>query len=407
MSVAELQTRIEKFSADIELQKDVLKQLEINKSATQRQLNAIRDPVVRLPVEITSNIFLECLPEHRIPNSRAAPMLLLNVCNAWTDIALATPALWASIRLDFSCAAVMKTWLQRARNHALSITVSRSLDTEVATLICQHGEQLKNLEIREAKHDIGVLATLGAFPCLQTLTIASASNELHFFDLTAIISLLRRTPNLVQCTLDNVWYYPGYDWSNAGEVALPLRCLRFGEDIDGLGSDDDEILCCLSLPDLETLSLPLNNSSSTTFPQFLERSSPPLRSLTIGEGCGSLSFTQLNGCLLLVPSLTHLELFSSCTNDILSALADSPSHFLPNLRSLRIQHSQPTSEESYRRVLRALSVRHAQLVFFALQSEYGVPVDPSPDVRAGLQELVSDGMVICLGTRKRSLIFDQ
>ncbi|KAJ7612449.1 hypothetical protein DFH06DRAFT_958718, partial [Mycena polygramma] len=61
---------------------------------------AIRDPLVRLPVEITSKIFLQCLPEHRMPNSWTAPMLLLNVCNTWTDIALSTPVLWASIHLD-------------------------------------------------------------------------------------------------------------------------------------------------------------------------------------------------------------------------------------------------------------------------------------------------------------------
>ncbi|KAJ7666709.1 hypothetical protein DFH06DRAFT_984363, partial [Mycena polygramma] len=103
MSVKEIETRIAKISADIDLQKEVLslRELEKSKSAAQRQLNAIRDPVARLPFELSSDIFLHCLPQQRKPDSCTAPMLLLSVCNTWTDIALSTPALWSTIHLDF------------------------------------------------------------------------------------------------------------------------------------------------------------------------------------------------------------------------------------------------------------------------------------------------------------------
>ncbi|KAJ7453624.1 hypothetical protein B0H11DRAFT_1665734, partial [Mycena galericulata] len=97
MSVEELQARIAKISADIELQKAVLKNLERSKILFQRQLNSVRDPVARLPLEISSEIFIQCLPPLPVPGAHRAPMLLLNVCNAWTGIALSTPALWASI----------------------------------------------------------------------------------------------------------------------------------------------------------------------------------------------------------------------------------------------------------------------------------------------------------------------
>ncbi|KAJ6456617.1 hypothetical protein C8R47DRAFT_940303, partial [Mycena vitilis] len=62
---------------------------------------AIRDPAARLPVELWSAIFLHCLPQQRKPDTCTAPMLLLRVCNAWTGIALSTPALWLTIYLDF------------------------------------------------------------------------------------------------------------------------------------------------------------------------------------------------------------------------------------------------------------------------------------------------------------------
>ncbi|KAJ6577777.1 hypothetical protein B0H19DRAFT_985394, partial [Mycena capillaripes] len=100
MSIEEIQARIDQFSADINLQKTDLKQLECDKSAAQRELNAIRDPMARLPLELSSDIFLQCLPETPMPDACVAPMLLLNVCNMWSDIALSTPALWATISLN-------------------------------------------------------------------------------------------------------------------------------------------------------------------------------------------------------------------------------------------------------------------------------------------------------------------
>ncbi|KAJ7453639.1 hypothetical protein B0H11DRAFT_1740939, partial [Mycena galericulata] len=89
-----LETRLAKISADIELQKAVLKNLEHSKILVRRQLNSVRDPVARLPLEISSEIFIQCLRPFPVPRARHAPMLFLNVCNAWTDIALSTPALW-------------------------------------------------------------------------------------------------------------------------------------------------------------------------------------------------------------------------------------------------------------------------------------------------------------------------
>ncbi|KAJ7366809.1 hypothetical protein DFH08DRAFT_663894, partial [Mycena albidolilacea] len=74
-----------------------------SESIAHRQLNAIRDPVERLPFDISSEIFLQCLPSSKYsestvfppkPRPLTAPMLLLNICNAWTGVALSTPALW-------------------------------------------------------------------------------------------------------------------------------------------------------------------------------------------------------------------------------------------------------------------------------------------------------------------------
>ncbi|KAJ7649909.1 hypothetical protein FB45DRAFT_1075694 [Roridomyces roridus] len=95
-----IKAQIEQISVEIERQKEVLRKLESRKSLLQQQLNAERDPIASLPLEISSEIFLHCLPprskgyplEYARPRAHLAPLLLLNICNTWTNIALSTPA---------------------------------------------------------------------------------------------------------------------------------------------------------------------------------------------------------------------------------------------------------------------------------------------------------------------------
>ncbi|KAJ7343354.1 hypothetical protein DFH08DRAFT_746875, partial [Mycena albidolilacea] len=142
MALQELLARISQLSAEIDTQSKVLRQLEDSKRAAERQLNAIRDPVARLPLELSSEIFLRCLPSRPKPGSHIAPMLLTNVCYAWTNIALSTPALWAAIYLDHQGIEILESWLQRAGGHTLSISLRESLD-EVAPVLRQYSKPLK------------------------------------------------------------------------------------------------------------------------------------------------------------------------------------------------------------------------------------------------------------------------
>ncbi|KAJ6624183.1 hypothetical protein B0H10DRAFT_1785072, partial [Mycena sp. CBHHK59/15] len=146
MSVANLRSRIEQVSADISQHKEALKLDEHNKRELQRQLNALLDPVARLPLEISSEIFRHCLPTDPLsegnlplticmqyppavpsPAANHAPMILLNICGAWTKIALSAPALWANIHAQFPRSEGFKelfqTWLDRARGCPLNISL--------------------------------------------------------------------------------------------------------------------------------------------------------------------------------------------------------------------------------------------------------------------------------------------
>ncbi|KAJ7195121.1 hypothetical protein GGX14DRAFT_306876, partial [Mycena pura] len=64
--------------------------------ALETQLEAVVYPILSLPVEITARIFVECLPANRRKNvsSRQAPLLLMQVCRRWKDIAVSACELW-------------------------------------------------------------------------------------------------------------------------------------------------------------------------------------------------------------------------------------------------------------------------------------------------------------------------
>ncbi|KAJ7080465.1 hypothetical protein C8R44DRAFT_824276 [Mycena epipterygia] len=61
-SATELRTRIADLSSTIEHQKQILKDLENSRSDARRDLNSLLDPMARMPLEILSDIFMQCLP---------------------------------------------------------------------------------------------------------------------------------------------------------------------------------------------------------------------------------------------------------------------------------------------------------------------------------------------------------
>ncbi|KAJ7660146.1 hypothetical protein DFH06DRAFT_914375, partial [Mycena polygramma] len=53
-------------------------------------------PVLTLSPEITSQIFVACLPDHsRVrPSANTPPLVLPQICRQWREIALSLPELW-------------------------------------------------------------------------------------------------------------------------------------------------------------------------------------------------------------------------------------------------------------------------------------------------------------------------
>jgi hypothetical protein len=421
MSVQELRARIDKLSIEILyiLQGELRRKLEKDRSLVQQQLNAVMDPVARLPLELSSEIFLYCLPPRPKPAAHNVPMLLLKICSAWTSIALSTPALWAAMELVFPCAEGFEegvaAWLRRACNRPLSVSLRGPLDGGVAPLIRQYGERLKHLEIfddDEYEYD-GEVPTIdlmggisfGPLPLLGTLKMGAFGNGREFSG-TQILDLLRSAPNLTEASCRNVNFTYMYSVVPGEKIVLPaLRRLIFRESAEWQDSDNGT-LRYLSLPALETLS----SLADDSFFPFLKHSSPPLQELNLV--CGESGFP-IAESLRLVPALTRFTLVwprARLVAESLAALGESPSPLVPNLHSLTIfLHSPNIIDSSWKTLLRALSARRNQLQAVHIELEYASPDwEFGPDIRAEFRQLVADGMQVYVGIiiGNRNLLLD-
>ncbi|KAJ7640387.1 hypothetical protein DFH06DRAFT_1052805 [Mycena polygramma] len=435
-SVEQLRARIAEVSTEIVLQKKVLKTLRKAKSLAQRQLNAALDPVARLPVEISSEIFLQSLPSfaERKPSVQYTPILLLRICHAWRNIALLTSELWSGIQITFPSGYApgfeegVQTWLRRASNRPLSVSLRGpgGFEPGATDIVWRHAQQIERLDLCYQKEDesddegedfdeddfymIDLLGgTPGSLPSLKALAIRGLTSlrENHEYTGAQILKLLRLASNLVECSFESV---SPIDCFHCGEqLAIPtLRQLSFGE-----GDSDENILNYLSLPGLEVMSLSLYDTSISNLLSLLKRSAPPLRELVMKVDPGE-DFTPLDQCLRLVPTLEKFQMWrtgSPILQQILTALAESPS-LLPRLHSLTITvlNHNLNSSACWTALLLALSSRRAHVRDVhveVLPDSRGdeVTVRPPDHILSALRDLTADGMQIYIGSQGGTLNF--
>ncbi|KAJ7636458.1 hypothetical protein FB45DRAFT_689375, partial [Roridomyces roridus] len=81
----------------------------------------------RLPFEILSPIFEQCLPATPSVHPRQAPAVFLRVSRAWRDIALATPSLWTTISdknvFARRFAQALVQWIPAAGDRPISLVI--------------------------------------------------------------------------------------------------------------------------------------------------------------------------------------------------------------------------------------------------------------------------------------------
>jgi hypothetical protein len=99
--------------------------LRAEKTQVQGRLDSYKYPVLTLPNEIVSEIFVHFLPPYpQCPplSGILSPNTLTRICRQWREVALATPALWRAIglsdhRISFEQQHhITINWLKRSRH---------------------------------------------------------------------------------------------------------------------------------------------------------------------------------------------------------------------------------------------------------------------------------------------------
>ncbi|KAJ6533029.1 hypothetical protein B0H19DRAFT_875343, partial [Mycena capillaripes] len=90
----------------------------------QAESDAIVYPVLTLPPEVTTEIFLRCFPceSNPRPSPTQAPLILAQICRQWRHITLHTPALWRCLLVENKMPVeLLHIWLSRSGNYPLSL----------------------------------------------------------------------------------------------------------------------------------------------------------------------------------------------------------------------------------------------------------------------------------------------
>ncbi|KAJ6544576.1 hypothetical protein DFH09DRAFT_1389882 [Mycena vulgaris] len=409
-SVASLHARIDELSLAITRQKEILQDLEQRKSDIQSDLNSILDPLARVPLELSSDIFLRCLPDKPFPHATPAPLLFLNVCRSWSKIAISTPRLWAAIRAEYpglDFAKSMDRWACRAGSLPLSITLCGRLNLDLCDSVRQNAYRVQTLELHLLSgNELGKITT--AFPSLKALIIARDDEDVraagsYSLDGRECIDILRGAPYLLDCTLREL--------HNGSSVVggKPDRLTHSNLKHLQVTGSSALMLRSLTLPALESLDIPASTIPRDEFLAFLTRSSFPLKSLKIEiPGGNDWSHSIVERVFLLLPSLTDLDLSTSLSNPVfLEVLAvSSPTQFIPNLRNLTIHTAYPPTRPQYEQLIKSLSARRAcgqspmqtfRLLWWSLDK-----ADPDADIIVAFQKLVADGMEVHMGTKRNN-----
>ncbi|KAJ7192148.1 hypothetical protein C8J57DRAFT_1548852 [Mycena rebaudengoi] len=365
--------------------------LEEKKCEWEAALNRIVFPVLTIPPEIVSRIFILSLPanSHPEPSPMTAPLLVSQICQHWRHIAMETSELWASLYISAetrqNTPEFLEGWLRCAKGFPLSLYLDPNprLAPSPISFWATYSTQLHSLSITLLLTDVqDLLGLRPRLPILRKLHICTVEeledDVVIFKDRPALLELsftgtistsnlgiyptLTRLVNWVDITATEL-----HDVLRACPQLLELSAKLYGDrnsqravvthytlEIFNICDETGEacILDSLSLPSLRKLMITIRPSPKfETLIHFLERSSCPLRYLEVGT-CFVLEEWQK--CLNLLPCLESL-VFDGWGSSAFFAAAASPL-VVPLLSDLKV-----TTEDNhidYSSVVEFLTSRH-------------------------------------------------
>ncbi|KAJ7119470.1 hypothetical protein C8R44DRAFT_788134 [Mycena epipterygia] len=378
---------------------------------------ALYYPVLTLPFDIISQIFVYCLPKEddALPWRTEAPLLLAGICRDWREVALCTHELWNTIHLGLRPHSLLKAkrllefWIPRAGTFPLSMSLSYKGDSDTArlgTLITQYAPHWSTIELhvpfeallrlnRPPFPNFGSLERLilncgatfqgGGRRVARMFSKAPRLRDLHIISGISAPNIALRGEQLTSLRLDNstaaeciqtlaivpnIVHFTSTLWEFGGNPSLvpPLYHLESLKIILS-HTRGPALLTHLTLPALQHLELDLQGPPHEIerVTSLIVRSSCFLRRLSVRTGplWTADHFAQL---FAAIPSLEELEIRKAGKSaDAVFLLLQAQSLLLPNLRSLLVERTISNGED-------------AELLADFLESRWNIPATTSQPV---------------------------
>lgn len=128
--------RLENLEMEISHVKTYLAQIIRKRAPLKQDINNVFSPIIRLPLELSSEIFLAaCLTNDCRDNIN--PLFLGSVCKQWRELIWSMPQLWTTLstRVDKRSdqhISLLREWLARSGQHPLSIRLRHSSERQDA-----------------------------------------------------------------------------------------------------------------------------------------------------------------------------------------------------------------------------------------------------------------------------------
>ncbi|KAJ7609946.1 hypothetical protein FB45DRAFT_340649 [Roridomyces roridus] len=257
MSDSELRTEIALLDQELpELDAQIALVRTKRDRASELLLQALAYPVLSLPNEITSEIFIQYIDV----DERRSPLRLTWVCREWRELAHSCCRLWTSFDSKFYAVNCMPFWLRRSGGLPLDLQIDLPASPSEAQAIvedlCNYSAQWRTVSLRSTSLISFPASLHGPFPFLEKLQLPSGYE-------TSTPSVFLNAPRLREVSAS-----PAYSWLER----LPWVQLKV------LDLSSESAATCIAIlhcaPHLEELQLSFD-------PETLNLLPPPTKMLVL------------------------------------------------------------------------------------------------------------------------------
>lgn len=195
---SDLRVQLQQLDGEIARVEDLLKELIHRRACVKKEINKCSSPVLRIPPEISREIFLAYLrpndpfTTYGIFDHSTTPFTLGSVCSTWRELAWSMPLLWSSISFDLdhstpSHAPLFDEWLSRSGRCPLALRLRcchnidqkplrRTAVLEIMDVIARFSKRWCHIQFRLNVFCYEALRTVqGRIPILSTISMSSSN----------------------------------------------------------------------------------------------------------------------------------------------------------------------------------------------------------------------------------------